>query len=119
MKLKPKFGATALIFSLAFLLPYTFAVYSVIGDLYLSNGDLSWRTSPPGSLFPIPHGSGMLQALSNPTPLDKVLYFNLIRNNALLGIDLALTLLLLWLLFITWRPASSLKGIGRQIFKMT
>ncbi len=100
LKLKMALVTTAL--SLAYLLPYTFAVYSVVGGLYATDGELSWRTSPPGSLFPVPYKSGMLQALSNPTPLDKALYFNLIGNNALLGIDLALALLFLWLLLMTW-----------------
>jgi len=69
---------------------YTSFVYLVLDSLTVTGEQLWWRTSPPGSLFPIPQRSGVLQALSQVSELDKTLYYTLIANNLLILINLAL-----------------------------
>jgi len=63
-----------------------------IADRHITDyGGLHWRTSPQGSLFPFPRGSGMLQALSPVGPTDQAIYY-MINSNLYLVLFSALTL---------------------------
>lgn len=94
MRLGFKAANVFLVLVCAYFLLYTFTVYLVVDSLYVTDGAIAWRTSPAGSLFPVPRRSGMLQALSQVSELDKVIYFGLIENKLLILIDLVLVALL-------------------------
>lgn len=81
----------ALVAFSAQLIYWALAVSTV--DQYIIEYDgLHWRTSPPGSLFPLPKGSGILQALSPVDTLDRTIY-SMIHSNLYILVLLAVTLL--------------------------
>lgn len=65
---------------------------STVNQYIIEYDGLYWRTSPSGSLFPLPRGSGMLQALSPVDDLDRTIY-TMIRSNLYIPALLAVTLL--------------------------
>ena len=82
------------------LLGYTLSAYLCSSMIIEYNGGLLWRSSPQGSLFPIPHGPGMLTALSPVSSLDAFIYHYLLRVPSLIVVDV-LVIAILWFKFIT------------------
>jgi len=85
-------AAFAVVASSAQLIYWALAIATA--DQYIIEYDGPyWRTSPQGSLFPLPRGSGMLQALSPVDTLDRAVY-SVIRSNLYIVIFLVTTLLM-------------------------
>jgi len=82
-------GLAALVAGLQLI--YWASVAITIDKHIIEYDGLHWRTTPPGSLFPWPRGSGMLQALSPVSEADQTIYY-LMRSNLYLLIFLVLTL---------------------------
>jgi hypothetical protein len=78
---------------------YTVSAYLYSFTIIEYNDGLWWRSTPQGSLFPIPYGSGMLMALSPVSSLDAFIYKYLLRIPALILIDVLVTALI-WFKFI-------------------
>ena len=107
----------ALILFSSYLTAYTVTVYKVASEHIIEfNGDLWWRTSPSGSLFPWPREPGMLQALSKVDEVDKFIYHHFIKSFSLLISSLTAwivtgTLVLKSLWHLKWSsPASRSRG---------
>jgi len=84
-------AAFAVVASSAQLVYWALAIATA--DQYIIEYDgLYWRTSPQGSLFPLPRGSGMLQALSPVGALDVAIY-SMIRSSLYVPVLLTVTLL--------------------------
>ena len=81
------------------LIGYTLSAYFYSSMIVEYNGGLWWRSSSQGSLFPIPHGPGMLTALSPVSDLDAFIYQYLLKMPLLIVID-ALVIALLWFKFM-------------------
>jgi|GEM_PF-3011363 len=80
----------AIVMAAVQLLYWTSAIFTA--DRYIIDFEgLMWRTSPPGSLFPVPTGSGMLQALSPVSETDQVVY-SMINSGLYILLSVALTL---------------------------
>ena len=88
-----------LLFVSGLFILYSLGAYYVMPQIIRYEGALWWRTTPAGSLFPIPHGSGMLQALSKVSPLDIFIY-DILKSGALVAVDIVLVAVLI---FITYR----------------
>jgi hypothetical protein len=73
-------------------LTYWVLAISTVDQHIIEHDGPYWRTSPPGSLFPLPRGSGMLQALSPVDTLDRTIY-SMIHSNLYILVLLAVTLL--------------------------
>ena len=85
--------------TIVILLGYTVSVYLYSFTIIEYSDGLWWRSTPQGSLFPIPHGSGMLMALSRVSDLDSFIYKYILRIPLLIVID-ALAIVVIWLKFI-------------------
>ena len=74
---------------------YTIAAYEVATRyiIEMGDGEAMWRTTPRGSLFPWPKGSGSLQMLSEMEDVDMFIYRYLIRDRLLMGFAI-----LMWVL---------------------
>lgn len=81
------------------LLGYTLSMYLCSSMIIEYNGGLWWRSTPQGSLFPIPHSPGILTALSPVFELDAFIYNYLLKMPVLIVVD-ALVIVLLWFKFI-------------------
>ena len=81
------------------LVGYTFSAYFYSSLIIEYSGGLWWRSSAQGSLFPLPHGPGMLTVLSPVSNLDAFIYQYLLRIPSLIVID-AFIIALLWFKFI-------------------
>ena len=78
------------------VLGYTISAYLASSMIIEHDGGLWWRSTPQGSLFPIPHGSGILTALSQASDVDAFIYRYLLRIPLLIVFDV-LALSLTWL----------------------
>ena len=81
-----KWFLTAILLTLlsAYLTIYSYETYVVANSKIIElNGEIWWRTTPSGSLFPWPKESGILQALSKVNELDLLIYTYLIKSSAL------------------------------------
>ena len=81
------------------LVGYTLSAYLYASMIIEYNGGFWWRSSSQGSLFPIPHGPGMLTALSPVSDLDAFIYRNLLRIPLLIVVD-AVVIALRWFEFV-------------------
>jgi len=70
-----------------YVLLYTIFAYQVLDNIYADEDGLWWRTSPAGTLFPIPSSPGILQTLSRVSRLDALVYSLLIENRLIFIID--------------------------------
>jgi len=74
---------------IALLLAYTLAAYTVACAVYEGpEVGIAWRSTPPGSFFPIPQMPGMLTALSGMSLLDQAIYLIFIKTGLLPAIDI-------------------------------
>jgi len=78
------------------VLGYTIAAYLTSSMIIEYDGGLWWRSTPQGSLFPIPYGSGILTSLSHVSDADALIYRYLLRIPFLIILD-ALAISLTWL----------------------
>jgi hypothetical protein len=84
------------------LLGYTVSAYLYSFTIIEYNDGLWWRSTPQGSLFLIPYGSGMLMALSPVSSLDAFIYKYLLRIPFLIVADVLVTVLV-WFKLIKTR----------------
>ncbi len=86
-------------------LGYTLSMYWYASMIIEYNGELWWRSTPQGSLFPIPYGPGMLTALSPVSKNDAFIYKYLLRIPSIIAIEI-FTIILIWFIAIK-RPQVS------------
>jgi hypothetical protein len=78
------------------VLGYTISAYLTSSMIIEFDGGLWWRSTPQGSLFPIPYGSGILTALSQVSDTDAFIYRYLLRIPLLIVLNV-LVISLTWL----------------------
>jgi len=86
-------AAVVFVFLSTYLTVYTAQAHTIaVRHIYEGlDGKASWRTTPAGSLFPLPREPGMLQALSSMNEVDSFIYRYLIKPWTLIRL-----LVLLW-----------------------
>jgi hypothetical protein len=91
-RLKQLLLACAIIVALG----YSLGAYLASSMIIEYDGGLWWRSAPEGSLFPVPHGPGILTVLSQVSSVDAFIYRYLLRIPLLIVAD-ALVMYTTWL----------------------
>jgi hypothetical protein len=92
-------GLKQLLFACAIIivvLGYSLGAYLASSMIIEYDGGLWWRSTPEGSLFPVPHGPGILTVLSQVSSVDAFIYRYLLRIPLLVVVD-ALVICATWL----------------------
>ena len=91
-------GLKQLLFACAIIvvLGYSLGAYLASSMIIEYGGGLWWRSTPEDSLFPVPHGPGILTVLSQVSSVDAFIYRYLLRIPLLIVAD-ALVMYTTWL----------------------
>jgi len=77
---------------------FTIKSYSIIQHIYEDprSGEIYWRTSPPGTIFPWPSRPGRLEALSPMNHVDTLIYKYLIKTQTITLLPAAMHIILVY-----------------------
>jgi hypothetical protein len=93
-----KFNRKSVLIAVALAIVSTYvALYAVwaynVANLYIyedTEGNVTWRSGPSGSLFPWPGKPGMLEVLSKMSDIDLFIYRYLVRTGLLAAFSILL-----------------------------
>jgi len=88
---------------------FTIKTYSIIQHIYEDprSGEIYWRTSPPGTIFPWPSKPGLLEALSPMNHIDTLIYKYLIKTQTITLITAVMYIILIYNIIIIKRKKKS------------